>query len=160
MISNTIVDKLARTIERNEFGKGGLHPLPFVYADIDMQNVAIDNIEPPFAAAAPLSSSIVASSHGNYREEATFEVFFGDVMRTPFADYNARENERIIDECKQRAFQWLAFLQQRQNELQLVNVNSMQRVVLQFDAICTGVIVSVTLLENEMYGLCDLGVIQ
>lgn len=159
MIQNTIVDKLARTIERVELGKGGAVKLPFIYADLDVQNVRLDNMQPPFAAATPIESAVVVSERGRYQEQATFEVFFGDMMAHPMSDYCAIENERIIDACKQRAFQWLASLVDNK-ELQLVSVNSMQHVVLQFDSVATGVLVSVTLKEIETYGICDLGTIR
>lgn len=159
MNTNTIVDKIARSIERNELGKGGLSPLPFIYADIDMQNVLLDGIVPPFAACAPLSSGMVNDDHGRYQEQATFEVFFGDLMCQSSPDYNARENERIIDDCKIRAFAWLASLAMN-TELQLVSVNSATRTHLQFDAFVTGYMVNVTIREKQAYGRCDLGQIE
>ena len=159
MKTNTIVDKLARTIERVELGKGGIKKLPFIYADIDMQNVLVDDIEPPFAAATPIDSAVVMDAHNRWQEQATFELFFGDLMTHPMADYCARENERIVDECKQRAFQWLATLAGNA-ELQLVSVNSMRHVVLEFDSVATGVLLNVTLKELASVGVCDLGVIQ
>lgn len=159
MKTNTIVDKLARTIERVELGKGGIKKLPFVYADLDTQNILIDNIEPPFAACAPLSSGVVSGEHGRYYEQATFEVFFGDLMCQSSSDYNARENERIIDECKQRALAWLASLNGNK-ELELISINNVRRTYMQFDAIVTGYMLSVTLQEKEGYGLCNLGFVQ
>ena len=159
MKNNTIVDKLARTLERVELGKGGIKPLPFIYADLDTQNIVIDNIEPPFAAVAPLSTGVVAGEHGRYYEQATFEVFFGDLMCQSLSDYNARENERIIDACKQRALAWLASLQGN-NELQLVSVNNVRRTYMQFDAIVTGYMLSVTIKEREGYGLCNIGMLE
>lgn len=159
MKTNTIVDKLARTIERKELGKAGLHKLPFIYADLDTQNIVIDGIEPPFAACAPLSFGVVNDEHGRYHEQATFEVFFGDLMAQSLADYDARENERIIDECKQRALVWLASLNTN-TELTLVSINSAQRVYMQFDALVTGYMLSVTLQESEGYGRCDEGKIR
>ena len=153
MKDNTIIDKLARTIERDELGKGGITPLPFVYADLDTQNILLDNVGAPFAACAPLSSGMVEADHGRFRERATFEVFFGDLMCQPLSDYSARENERIIDECKQRACRWLAILA-TSNELRLVSINSAQRSYMQFDAIVTGFLLNVTIDEMQSYGNC------
>ena len=153
MKNNTIVDKLARTLERQELGKGGITPLPFVYADLDTQNIVLDNVGAPFAAVAPVSSSTVIDDHGRYHEQATFEVYFGDLMCQSLPDYNARENERIIDECKQRALKWLAGLLPTK-ELRLESVNSAQRAYMQFDAITTGFLLNVTLYEVEGYGKC------
>lgn len=150
---NTIVDKLALSIERKELGKGGISPLPFVYADLDTQNILLDNIGAPFAACAPLASGMVEAEHGGYRERATFEIYFGDMMCQSLPDYNARENERIIDECKQRAFKWLASLQANK-DIRLIQVNSASRSYMQFDAITTGYLVNVTIEERHTYGMC------
>lgn len=154
-MNDTIVDKLARTIERPELGKGGITKLPFVYADLDTQNIIIDSVGVPFAAAAPLASGSVVDDHGRYHEQATFEVFFGDKMTQSMPDYCARENEHIIDTCKRRAFAWLASLKGNK-DLRLVSVNSAQRAYMQFDAIVTGYLISVTIEETQGYGLCDL----
>lgn len=152
MRDNTIIDKLARSIARKELNEGGLHPLPFIYADLNTQNIVLDQIEPPFAAVAPLSSGTVQDEHGRYHERATFEVYFGDLMRQSLPDYDAVENERIIDECKQRALKWLASFPTP--DLRLVSVNSARRVYLQFDAIATGYMLDVTIEEKEGYGRC------
>lgn len=154
-MKKTIVDKIAATIERPEFGKGGITPLPFVYADLDTQNILLDNVGVPFAAAAPLASGAVTDKHGRYHERATFEVFFGDKMAQALPDYCARANEHIIDECKVRAFAWLASLQ-RNAELRLISVNSAQRAYMQFDAIVTGYLVNVTIEEKQGYNMCDV----
>ena len=153
MTTNTIIDKLARTIERKELNDG-VNNLPFIYADLDTQNILIDNTGVPFAAAAPLSSGMVTDEHGFYHERATFEVFFGDLMAQSLPDYNARENERIIDTCKRRAFAWLASLLPA-NELRLVSINSATRTYMQFDAIVTGYLVNVTIEEVQGYGRCE-----
>ena len=149
--NNTIVDKLKRTLNRVELGKDGVNPLPFIYADLDTQNILIDTIVPPFAAVAPLYSGTVTDEHGRYHERATFEVFFGDVMAQSLPDYDAVENERIIDMCKGRALSWLASLTHG-TEIKLVSVNSARRTYMQFDAIVTGYLVNVTV--DELQGYC------
>ena len=154
MKENTIIDKLARTIERKELNNG-IVPLPFIYVDLDTQNIILDNTGAPFAACAPLYSGMVADEHGLYHERATFEVFFGDLMEQSLSDYDARENERIIDECKRRAFKWLSDLHPA-NELRLVSVNSATRAYMQFDAIVTGFLVNVTIEEVAGYGKCEI----
>lgn len=159
MKDNTIIDKIARTIERKELGKGGITPLPFVYADLGMQNVVFDNIEPPFAAAVPLATGTAEDERGMYHEEVTLAVFFGDIMCQQEVDFDARHNERIIDECKQRAFQWLSSLVPTK-EIELVSVNQCERAYQRADAIVTGYVVSVTLREVQGYGRCGFGTIQ
>ena len=152
---NTIIDKIARTLERNELGKGGIEPLPFIYADREIQNIVLDHINPPFAAAVPLTSGTTIDERGNYHDQVTLAVFFGDVMCQPSPDYDARANERIIDDCKRRAFKWLASLQGN-NEIELISVNGAERWYLENDAITTGYVVNVTIKEVEGYGKCDL----
>ena len=153
MRDNTIIDKLARTIERVELGKDGVTPLPFIYADLDTQNILIDNTGVPFAACAPLDSGMVQDEHNQYHERATFEVFFGDLMAQSLPDYNAKENERIIDECKMRAYKWLAGLTPA-GEIRLISVNSARRTYLQFDSIVTGYLLNITIEETTGYGKC------
>lgn len=155
MRDNTIIDKIARSIERPELGKGGIKVLPFVYADRDIQNIMLDRIEPPFAAAVPLTSGTAEDERGNYHDQVTLAVFFGDLMCQPTADYDARENERIIDDCKRRAFLWLASLRTN-SEIELQSVNGAERWYLEQDAITTGYVVNVTIREVAGYGACDL----
>ena len=155
MKDNTIIDKLARTLERKELGKGGVTALPFLYADKGMQNVMLDNVLPPFAACVPIASGAVSDERNTYREQITISVWFGDAMCGAFPDYDARENERIIDECKHRAFKWLASLYGN-SELELVSVNGSDRFYLEADACMTGYVVNVTLKEIEGTGRCDL----
>lgn len=153
MKDNTIIDKIARTIERKELGKGGVSPLPFVYADLDVQNIVMDNMQMPCAAAVPLASGAVIDNNGLFHDQVTIAVLFADLMCQPEPDYNARENERIIDECKQRAFKWLAGLVPT-NEVELVSVNGAERAYLERDSILTGYVVNVTLRELQGYGIC------
>ena len=155
MRDNTIIDKISRTIERVELGKGGVTPLPFVYADKDIQNFVLDNIEPPFAAAVPLTSGTAQDKFGLYHDQVTLAVFFGDIMCEPSGDYDARANERIIDECKQRAFQWLAGIVPT-DEVELISVNGAERWYLDGDQIATGYVLNVTLQEVQGYGKCTM----
>lgn len=155
MKNNTIIDKIARTIERKELGKGGVKVLPFLYANLDVQDIEFDNIEMPCACAVPLSSGAVSDNRGNYHEQATIAVFFADLMCQPQPDFNARENERIIDVCKQRAYKWLASLTPT-DELELVSVNGAERAYLERDSVVTGYVLNVTLREVAGYGKCDI----
>ena len=154
MRDNTIIDKIARTIERKELGKGGIKKLPFLYADSDIQNILRDQVEPPFAAAVPLTSGVVTDERGMYHDQVTLALLFGDAMCEANPEYNARENERIIDDCKQRAFKWLAGLVPT-NEIELVSINGAERVYLENDAFVTGYMLNVTLKETQGYGVCQ-----
>ena len=153
-MNSTIVDKIALTIRDAQIGKDDQTPLPFIYADLDTQNILLDNVGVPFAACAPLSSGMVSDTHNRFHERATFEVFFGDLMEQDLADYDAVANEHIIDTCKRRAFKWLASIRPASG-VQLISINSAQRAYLQFDSIVTGYLVNVTLEEMDGLGLCD-----
>ena len=151
----TIVDKIAKTIERVELGKND-KKLPFIYADLHTQNILLDNIEPPYAISVLLESGAVKDEHNNYHEQATLEVYFADLMRDDTGDLRARRNEHIIDECKQRAYKWLASLVNNP-DLQLVSINGATRSYWKFDVQTTGYSVSVTLKELQGYGRCQIG---
>lgn len=155
MRDNTIIDKISRTININELGKGGVTPLPFVYETLEAQNIILDNLEPPFCAAAPLESGAVVDERGNYHDQVTIALLFGDIMCTQSGDFCAVENERVIDECKQRALKWLATLQGN-TEIELVSVNAVAREYLNDDSIVTGYSLNVTIREVQGYGRCDL----
>lgn len=153
---NTIIDKLARTLQRRELGKGGIEPLAFIYANEDVQNIEIDNTPAPYAICVPLSTSAIADESGQYREQITIAVWFADLMAQTMGTYDARENERIIDECKRRAFLWLSSLKPTPgSELKLVSVDNASRAYLERDAVLTGYIVMVTLQEIESIGYCQ-----
>lgn len=154
MKTNTIIDKLARTIERVELGKGG-EPLPFVYAEDGLRNIILDQLQPPFAACVPIESGVVNDERGQFHERLTLSVVFGDTMCQSVPEYDARENERIIDECKRRAFKWLALLTPTK-ELRLISVNGSLRVYMEEDAYITGFAVNVTLEEIESVGKCSV----
>lgn len=152
---NTIIDKLKRTIERKELGVDG-EVLPFVYADEDIQNIKLDTTQSPFCAAVPLASGTIDSDTSQYSERVTIALFFGDAMAQPMNDYDAIENERIIDDCKRRAFLWLASMHNSADmELKLVSVNGAQRAYLHLDGNFTGYILNVTLDELESVGICE-----
>lgn len=155
MRDNTIIDKIERTITIPALGKGGVTPLPFVYGTLETQNIVLDNLEPPFCAAAPLESGAVTDERGNYHDQVTIAILFGDLMCEEMGDFCAIENERIIDECKQRALKWLASLQGN-TEIELVSVNAVAREYLRDDSVVTGYSVNVTIREIIGYGRCDL----
>lgn len=155
MTDNTIIDKIARTITRPELGKGGVTPLPFVYATLDAQNIVLDNVKPPFCAAVPLESSTVQDERGSYHDQVTIALFFGDYMEQAEPEFCAIENERIIDECKRRALIWLSTLDNNA-EIQLVTINGAAREYLRNDSVLTGYTLNVTIKEIQGYGRCNL----
>ena len=155
MRDNTLIDKIARTIHRNELGKGGIEPLPFIYATFDTQNIMLDQVVPPFCACSPIESAAVVDDHGLYHDQVTLVLLFGDLMCEPIGDFDAVANERIIDECKQRAFIWLASLKNNP-EIELVSINASAREYLRNDSVATGYSLNVTIKEIQGYGRCQI----
>lgn len=147
----TIIDKLAETIESIELPRG--YKMPFVYEDENIQNIQFDIIEPPLVACVPIQSASVSDEHGNYHERITVALWFADKMCSITPDYNARENERIIDACKRRAFKWAASLQGNK-DLRLISVNGSERAYLESDALLTGYMLNVTIEDKEGIGIC------
>jgi len=157
----TIIDKLADTLQRAELGIDG-QPLRFVYADEGLQNIIIESGNVPFAAVVPIASSAVYADDGRYHERITVAVFFGDCMVDTGSDYDAIENERIIDTCKRRAFMWLTSLHlpMPNRELSFVSVTTAERGYLRLDGNYTGFAVVVTLDEVSGIGLCEWSELQ
>lgn len=156
MRGNTIVDKLARSLSRIELGKGGIVPLSFIYASEEVQNIEIDNLCAPYAICTPISTSAVADDSGVYRERFTIAVWFADLMCSAMGDFDAVANERVIDECKHRAFLWLQSLAPSTDiELKLISVDNATRAYLERDAVLTGYMLMVTLQELDGVSYCE-----
>lgn len=149
MRNNTIVDKLRRSLEcvKNEAGQ----TLPFVYEDKDIQNILTQKLPAPLVLCVPIVSSAVTSANGLVHERITLAVWFADNMLQGSGDFCAVENERIIDDCKQRAFKWVASLTPA-NELKLISINGAERAYLEMDDNLTGYMLNVTLEEMQGYG--------
>ena len=81
----------------------------------------------------------------------TFAVVFAD--KTQF-DFNALENEEIIDRMKEKAFRWLHTLR-TSDDLRLIAINSTQRLYDTTTDILTGYAVNITLEEVKGYGVCN-----
>lgn len=147
--TNTIIDKLRASLEvvTDDHGR----PLPFIYEDADIQNIVFDQVQPPLIAAVPITSSAIQTTHNMFHERITIAIWFADAMYQNGGDYNATENERIIDACKQRALEWAASLTPA-TDLQLVSVNEAERAYLERDANLTGYLLNVTLDELTYYG--------
>lgn len=80
-------------------------------------------------------------------------IFLYIVDKTQF-DVNSIENERIIQGCMQKVFQWLNYCK-RGADFTIESVDTTQRVYQKFDAIVTGYAVGVTITDNKGYGSCD-----
>ena len=106
-------------------------------------------MEHPIGELMQTAMTSITIDSGNARETVPAAVFF--VEPSEF-DFDAKENEVIIDRCKTRAFAWILSLQ-TDGELELEAIERTQRVYEQFDAILTGYAVMVRL--KELQGVTD-----
>ena len=138
----TIVDKIKESISVAT-------DLPVYYQSEEQLNRIADNADYPCAYFFLLQTQGITTDSMTLRERVNIAVFF--VNLTEF-DFNADENEAIIDECKQKAMRWLAMLP-RDAYFRLTAVGQSERLYDTFDAQLTGYAVNVTL--EELEGFCN-----
>lgn len=141
-----VIEKLKLNIERAT-------GLPFVYGSRGDINRALDRAPLPCAFAYLLETNAVNDTNGICRERLTLAVFFVD--KTTF-DFEAIENENIIDRCKKIALGW--YVKNRTwDDLRFVSLNNTLRVYDEIaDATVTGYALNVTIEEADGVGNCDV----
>lgn len=142
----TIIEKIRASIQRVH-GNG----FAVYYHDDPTMNIIADTMELPAAIVQLITQGELDQTSGQWREIVSAVVFFVD--RSEF-DFDADENEKIIDQCKRRALRWLAGLQ-LDEDLDLVRWERTSRVYERFDAILTGFAVMVDLREREGVTDCE-----
>ena len=70
-------------------------------------------------------------------------------------DFNAIENEQIIDRMKVKAYKWLQSLR-LSTDLNVVSINSTQRLYDTTTDVLTGYAVNITIEEVDGIGACDI----
>ena len=143
----TIIEKIRNSIQRVH-GEG----FEVYYHDDPTLNIIADSMSLPCAIVQLITQGRVEQQSGQWREVVSAAVFFVD--RSEF-DFDADDNEAVIDHCKVRALQWLAALPM-DDALELVRVERTGRVYERFDAILTGFALMVELREIEGVSDCDL----
>lgn len=140
-------------IERIKASVEGSTGMPFLYHAAGELNELITRCNSlPIAYSFLLDSGTIEDTNGRYHERVTLAVMFCD--KTQF-DFNAIENEQIIDRMKVKAYQWLQFLRQS-NALQVVSINNTQRLYDDTTDILTGFAVNITLEDMVGVGDCEL----
>lgn len=134
----TIIDKIIASIQAVHGSS-----FPVYYHDELTLNVMADRMTFPCAYVQLITQGNVVNQSGQLREAVTAAVFFVNLSEF---DFDAIANEVIIDECKQRAFQWLDAMP-LDEWLTLEGVETTSRVYQQFDAIVTGFAARVRLSE-------------
>lgn len=142
----TIIEKIRASIQRVH-GEG----FAVYYHDDPTMNLIADTMTLPAAIVQLITQGELEQMNGQWREVVSAVVFFVD--RSEF-DFNADENEKIIDQCKRRALRWLASLQFNA-DIDLVRWTRTSRVYERFDAILTGFAVMVDLKEWEGVSDCE-----
>ena len=98
----TIIEKIRASIQ-------AVHGSDFkvYYHDDVTLNELADTMELPSAIVTLITQGTIDEQSGQYREVVSAAVFFVD--KSEF-DFDADENEKIIDQCKRRCLRWLAAL--------------------------------------------------
>lgn len=144
---STIIDKIKASVE-------GVTNCPFYYHSEGDLNLILDSVsEFPCAIATLLDSNNVEIDASQIRERVRIAIFF--VQPTEF-NFEALENEELIQACKTLAFKWVNGLLSHDSELTLESVNDTTRIYDQYDTILTGFAVNVSLVENYGMSRCDL----
>lgn len=123
--------------------------LPVFYQSAEQLNRICDYTEYPCAYFFLLQTQGISTENMTPREQVRVGVFF--VNTTEF-DFEAEQNEAIIQGCKENAFKWIATLP-RDKYFRLVSIGQSERVYDQFDAQLTGYCVNVVL--EEIDGYCN-----
>lgn len=144
----TIIDKIRASIQSVHGGDFQVY-----YHDDPTMNLIADNMDLPAAIVQLITQGTIDQQSGQWREVVSAVVFFVD--KSDF-DFDADENEKIIDRCKRRCLRWLAALP-LYPDLDLVRWERTSRVYERFDAILTGFAVMVDLREREGVTDCDNG---
>jgi hypothetical protein len=142
----TIIEKIKQSIE-------GATGMPFLYHAAGELNELIARCkELPVAYSFLIDSGTIDDVNGRYHERVTLAVMFCD--KTEF-DFNALENEQIIDRMKVKAYKWLQSLRMS-NALRIVAVNNTQRLYDNTTDILTGFAVNITIEDVAGVGECEL----
>lgn len=153
----TIVEKIINSIQSavmvdyghvDSQGDPVLDPIEVYYHDEATLNLMTSQMAFPCALFQLLTTGNAVQEGGQVKERVTAAVFF--VEKSEF-DFDAVDNEAIIDRCKRRAFAWLQSISGG-TDVTLANLNRTARVYDQYDDIVTGFGLFVDLVE--VTGLC------
>lgn len=142
----TIIEKIKRSVE----DATGLLFLYHAAGEINELIARAENL--PVAFAFLLDSGTIDDVNGRYHERVTLAVMFAD--KSQF-DFNAIENEQIIDRMKVKAYKWLQSLR-LSTDLNVVSINSTQRLYDTTTDVLTGYAVNITIEEVDGIGTCDI----
>lgn len=143
-----IIEKLQRTILAVD--------VPFVYGSQRDINDAVNRIDlsqtPIIATAIRNSTGALINENGDWRERVQFAVEF--LTKTEH-DAHPMRNEELVQDCKEKAMQWLIEVTKHGKALRLISVDSTARVYEKLDCYMTGFALYVTMVETEGVSACD-----
>lgn len=159
----TIVDKIKNSIKAalnwtemvtDENGNTSevLHEFPVYYHDDATLNLMTDTMDFPCAIVLLLTTGNVDTDGGQRRERVSAAVFF--VEPSDF-DFDADENEAIIDRCKTRGFDWLGHI--TQDHYITATLTRTERTYNRYDDILTGMGFLVEVTELQGWTGCSGG---
>lgn len=139
----TFVEKVIASIKA-QHGDG----FPVYYHDEPTLNLLTSEMDFPCAIFQLLTTGDVVQEGGQAKERVSVAVFF---VEPSDIDFEAVENENIIDRCKGRAFAWLLGLA-ADPLVELAELTRTSRVYDQYDDIITGFGVLADIKETN--GIC------
>lgn len=154
----TIVEKIINSIQAavqvdygntDNNGDPVLDPINVYYHDEPTLNLMTSDMVFPCALFQLITTGNAVTAGGTVKERVTAAVFFVEPSQY---DFDAVQNEAIIDRCKGRAFSWLGALMGGDAWLSLNNLNNTSRVYDRYDDILTGYGVFVDV--DELTGVC------
>lgn len=151
----TIVDKIINSIhavldwdetvtDTNGVQTTVHHTFPVYYHDDPTLNLMTQTMEFPCALLILLTRGRVPNIGGQLKEQVSAAVFFVEAQEG--IDFDAVQNEVVIDRCKQRALSWLMSLPSS-TDVEIVAEAQSARIYDKYDDILTGYGVNVDLRE-------------
>lgn len=127
--------------------------IPLIYQSEEMVNFLVGEKPVPVGIWYLLQDGQIVSdsASGTIRERIQARIYVGDLTEL---DFDAIENEKIIDKCKKILFNFIAQLKS-DNELEVESINLSRRFYLHTDEILTGYMVDVTISELSGFNKCS-----
>ena len=127
--------------------------IPLIYQSEEMVNFLVGEKPVPVGIWYLLQDGQIVSdsASGTIRERIQARIYVGDLTEL---DFDAIENEKIIDKCKKILFNFIAQLKS-DNELEVESINLSRRFYLHTDEILTGYMVDVTISELSGFNKCN-----
>lgn len=128
--------------------------IPLIYQSEEMVNFLVGEKPVPVGIWYLLQDGQVVSdsASGTIRERIQARIYVGDLTEL---DFDAIENEKIIDKCKKILFNFIAQLKS-DNELEVESINLSRRFYMHTDEILTGYMVDVTISELSGFNKCNM----